>query len=130
MTIQNSLGITGTGHDGVHEKHTQEHTWVLHSTEEVPEQAFTDWSCRQINASQAQREIKSYPQVERVFQIYSSMVNIGTQVTAMLQQGKTASNITTQIKALSSEHIPAGDELQSTILPETCTYALKEFLDF
>mmetsp|Transcript_5012 Transcript_5012/g.8548 ORF Transcript_5012/g.8548 Transcript_5012/m.8548 type:complete len:216 (-) Transcript_5012:185-832(-) len=62
--------------------------WVIHFTEDVPQQAYNNWFCKQVNTQQAAREIKNLPELERVNHIYSSMVSIGMQAQQVQNKGQ------------------------------------------
>ena len=60
-----------------------ENSWVLHYTEEVPDQHFRDYTVKSMPAQQANKEIKNWNQFEKVHHIYYALVNIGDQLAIM-----------------------------------------------
>jgi hypothetical protein len=75
-----------------------ENAWVLHYTEERPDSYFREYTVRQMNTQQANKEIRNYNQYERITHIYESMINIGVQVGTALDQGKGVTSITSIVK--------------------------------
>ena len=53
--------------------------WVVHYTEDIPQRAYFNWTCKQLQTSQATREVKNMGDFEKVSLIYDSMCNIGLQ---------------------------------------------------
>lgn len=106
-----------------------EQAWVLHYTEEGPESYFREYTVRQMNAQQANKEIRNYNQYERITHIFESMVNIGVQVSTAMDQGKGITSITSIVKQNAVETIPAGEELASALTPAEAM-TLKEWIEF
>ena len=67
---------------------THEQAWVIFQTEEVPERAYHEWYCKAFTAGSSQKEIKQLPMLEKIHSIYTSMLQVGATVQAVLEKGK------------------------------------------
>jgi hypothetical protein len=80
---------------------------MLFQTEEVPERSFNEWYIRTFTASQSQKEIKQLPMLEKIYSIYSAILNIGEQVNTMHAKGKGANAVNQVIQTATLETLPA-----------------------
>lgn len=122
--LQNLQKTVGSG---IHEN-----IWVVHFTEEVPQQAYCTWLAKVQSLSQQSMEIEKHAQVDRVFTLYEGMIKIGGVVTQAIQKedgksAKTDAAIATGIKLHAAEVLPTPDQLM-TATPESLT--LKEWLEY
>ena len=101
-------------------------SWVLHYTEDVPVRAYNSWNCKQINTSQAIKEIKSLSDFEKIQTIYQGMVDVGQQAKLVQQKGQAV--IAQTMKQYAAENIPCGEELASVINENVLS--LEEWMDF
>lgn len=100
--------------------------WVLHYTEDVPVRAYSNWYCKNINTSQATREIRSFNEFDRVSTIYTAMLQIGEEAKKVQQKGEQA--VVATIKSQAAELIPCGEELASVV--GNAVYSIKEWMEF
>ena len=102
---------------------------MLFATEEVPEKAFDQFVVKVFPSQQSQAEIKGLPMVERVTKIYTSMLQIGTEVRRVKSDAtKGQVNVDSVYSTHSIQNLPAQEDLQSVIGPEMQT--LEEYLEF
>jgi hypothetical protein len=97
----------------------------VHYTEDVPSRAYINWQTRNIGLGTS-AEIKDRPDFDKQQYLYDSMVKIG--VDSILLQNKGMDAVTKQIKALSLEYIPSGEQLNSVINENLFT--LKEWVQY
>ena len=57
--------------------------WMIHYTEDVPERAYLNWTCKSIATKDANSEISSMPDFGKMQHIYQSMVKIGNDAKEM-----------------------------------------------
>lgn len=100
--------------------------WVVQYTEDIPQRAYFNWNCKQVQTSQATREVKTLGDFEKSYTIYESMVNIGVQAQAV--QNKGTAQVVSQMKQAACEYIPCGEELASVVTDEMFT--LQEFCEY
>jgi len=105
-----------------------EAAWLLHTTEECPTRSYDDFHVKVFPASQSQCEMKSMPQLERVYHIYTTFLTIGEEVRKVIEQGKGQKAIDSILQNNSLQSIPAQEDLQAVIGVEVQT--LKEYLEF
>merc|ERR1712086_609189 len=60
---------------------------VIHFTEDVDQRAFSTWSCKSIQTSQATSEIKTMVDEEKVSYIYANMVKLGVDAAHFENKG-------------------------------------------
>lgn len=61
-----------------------ENSWVLHYTEEIPDQHYREYMVKQMSSQQANKEIKNWTQFEKVHHIYHTMVGMGDSSSSLM----------------------------------------------
>mmetsp|Transcript_27040 Transcript_27040/g.26101 ORF Transcript_27040/g.26101 Transcript_27040/m.26101 type:complete len:252 (-) Transcript_27040:40-795(-) len=90
--------------------------WIIHQTEECPDQIFSAWICKKVVIERSQKDLKSMLLDERAYTLYDSMIQIGIQLRTLT--GKVNSQINEQIKRLAIETLPGQEELLACIYPD------------
>lgn len=116
-SIKNSIG------QGMHEQ-----IWCLFSTEDMPRRAFDMFSVRSMPPNNSQIELKGLQQIERVQKIYSVMLQIGTEATAIMNDPKKGKSNLEGMLVNNAQQLPAQEDLLSAIDANVLTLA--EHLDF
>ena len=73
--------------------------------------SYDDFYVKVFPASQSQCEMKSMPQLERVYHIYTTFLTIGEEVRKVIEQGKGQKAIDSILQNNSLQSIPAQEDL-------------------
>lgn len=100
--------------------------WVVHYQEDILSRTFDSWVCKAYKEV-SECQIKDDTDFEKIFKTYDGMLSVGRDSALVKAKGPDA--VMKQIKALTLERVPSGDQLNELRKCDIIR-TLKEFTEY